>query len=230
MSKYNILVVDDDPDIVEVITLYLRNSGYNVDTASNCNAALEKIKNKCFHLILLDIMLPDFDGTILCQKIRQYLFCPIIFISCIDDEDHILNALNLGGDDYIRKPFNPKELVARVKSNLRRVAYEQNKNTLNNKKLTIKDLTIDIEKCTVLNKNKEIPLSPIEFDILLFMINYPNKILSYSEIYEHVWKCKSLGDIRTVMVHVSNLRKKIEASGCIKYIKTIKRKGYMFLS
>lgn len=230
MDEYNILVVDDDPDITEVITLYLRNSGYNVNTASNCNEALKKINNEYFHLIILDIMLPDFDGTFLCQKIRQYIYCPIIFISCIDDEDYIINALNLGGDDYIRKPFNPKELVARVKSNLRRVIYDQNINILNNKKLSIKDLTIDVEKYTVINKNKEISLSPIEFNILLFMINNPDKILSYSEIYENVWKCKSLGDIRTVMVHVSNLRKKIEDNSSEKYIKTVKKKGYIFLS
>ncbi|MCT4620620.1 MAG: response regulator transcription factor [Marinisporobacter sp.] len=229
MNKHTILVVDDDLDIIELISLYLKNSGYIVDTANNCNDALEKIKSKCFDLIILDIMLPDFDGTTLCQKIRQSMYCPIIFVSCIDDEDYILNALNLGGDDYIRKPFNPRELVARVQSNLRRVAYEKSGNKLIHPHLTIKDLTLNMEKYTVIKNNKEITLSPIEFNILLFMIHHPNKILRYSEIYEHVWESKSIGDTRTVMVHVSNLRKKIENNSNIKYIKTVKRRGYMFL-
>lgn len=229
MDKYNILVVDDDPDIIEVISLYLRNAGYNVDTSNNCTEALERIKKTRFHLMILDIMLPDFDGTILCEKIRESIYCPIIFISCIDDENRILEALNLGGDDYIKKPFNPKELVARVKSNLRRVAYDKNKTTINSQVITIKNLTINLQNYSVIKNNKEIPLSPMEFNILLYMINRPNKVLSYHEIYEHVWKCKSLGDIRTLMVHVSNLRRKLEDGGNIKYIKTLKRRGYMFI-
>lgn len=227
MNQYNILVVDDDPDIIELISLYLTNCGYTVHTASNSSEALEKIRTIRFHLIILDIMLPDFNGTTLCQQIRQYIYCPILFISCIDDEEYILNALHMGGDDYIRKPFNPKELVARVKSNLRRIEYDQNPKIHDNKKVVFKNLVIDMEKYIISKCNKEILLSPIEFDILLFMINNTNKILSYSEIYKHVWNSESLGDTRTVMVHVSNLRKKIEGNDKIKYIKTIKKKGYM---
>jgi DNA-binding response OmpR family regulator len=230
MKNYNILIVDDDPDIIEVIKLYLINPSYNIHAANNSKEALNKIQNIRFHLIILDIMLPDIDGRSLCQKIRQYIYCPILFISCIDDEEYILNALHMGGDDYIRKPFNPKELAARVESNLRRVEYDQNLQMTNNKQLLVNDLIIDIEKHIVLKNTNEIMLCPLEFDILLFMVNNSNKTLSYSEIYKNVWKSDSLGDIRTVMVHVSNLRKKIENNSEIKYIKTLKKKGYVFLS
>ncbi|MCM1988359.1 response regulator transcription factor [Oceanirhabdus seepicola] len=228
MTEYNILIVDDDPDIIEVIKLYLSNSRYNIHTAGNSKEALQKIGNFNFHLIILDVMLPDIQGTTLCQEIRQYIYCPIIFISCIDEEEYILNALHMGGDDYIRKPFNPKELVARVKSNLRRVEYDQTPQITNNKQLFAKDLVIDVEKFTVIKNTKEILLSPLEFDILLFMVHNPNKTLSYSEIYTHVWKSDCLGDTRTLMVHVSNLRKKIEANSTTKYIQTVKKKGYIF--
>jgi len=228
MKKHNILVVDDDSDILEVTSLYLNNAGYNVYTACSTNEALEKIEQSKFHLIILDVMLPDYDGTTLCKKIREEIYCPIIFISCNDDEDVILNALYAGGDDYIKKPFNYKELLARVNANMRRVQYDMDPE-MNSGKLFIGELTIDIEKHTVLKNNKEVILSPIEFDILLFMARNINIVLSYSEIYESVWKTESIGDTRTVMVHVSNLRKKIQNGGEIEYIKTIKKVGYKFL-
>lgn len=230
MVKHNILVVDDDPDIIEVTSLYLSNAGYNVYSASSSIEALKKIKEISFHLIILDVMLPDIEGTTVCKRIRESIYCPIIFISCNDDEDTIIKALHAGGDDYIKKPFNYKELVARVKSNLRRVWYDNSTGVLDSTKLIVKELTIDVESHTVLKNNKEIILSPIEFDILLYMVKNANKVLSYSEIYESVWHTESIGDTRTVMVHVSNLRKKIQNSGKIKYFITIKKVGYKFLT
>ncbi|WP_066496719.1 response regulator transcription factor [Abyssisolibacter fermentans] len=230
MTNYNILVVDDDEDILEIICIYLRNAGYTVYTASSSTEALEKIKNNTFHLIILDIILPDYEGTKLCENIRQNIYCPIIFISCIDDEEYILKALDIGGDDYIRKPFNSNELLARVKANLRRVNYDQCLNKLQDEKIHINNLTIDINNHIVLKNNKKIYFSPIEFNILLFMVNHPNKILSYSEIYEHVWENDSIGDTRTVMVHVSKLRKKLEEDTQDKYIETVKKMGYKFIT
>lgn len=229
MKNYTLLVVDDDPDIVEIITLYLSNANYNVYSASSSTEALEKINMISFDLIILDIMLPDFNGTELCQKIRQSISCPILFISCIDEEEHILHALHIGGDDYIRKPFNPKELVARIQTNLRRVELERSVQPQAPSQLIIKDLIIDLSKYVVYKNQQELLLSPTEFDILMFMINHGNKILHYEEIYRHVWHNESLGDTRTVMVHVSNLRKKLEDQTAEKYIKTIKKRGYMFL-
>lgn len=230
MTTYNILVVDDDIDILEIICIYLTNAGYNVDTASSSTEALEKIKNNTFHLIILDIILPDYEGTKLCENIRQHMYCPIIFISCIDDAEYILKALDIGGDDYIRKPFNSNELLARVNANLRRVKYDQSITTSTNNILHINDLTVDINNHMILQNKKEIYLSPIEFNILLFMINHPNKVLSYDEIYESVWESDSVGDTRTVMVHISKLRKKLGNNTHNKCIQTIKKLGYKFIT
>lgn len=228
MQKHTILIVDDDPDILEVTTLYLTNAGYDVHTAACSTDALAILNLLNFHLIILDLMLPDLSGTALCQKIRQTTFCPIIFISCNDTEEDIIKALQVGGDDYIRKPLNFKELIARVNSNLRRVWYDNASGYAQSKKLLIGDLTIDIERHLVVMKNRKINLSPIEFDILVFMASNCNRILSYVEIYEQIWKSKSIGDTRTVMVHVSNLRKKIHISGTAANIQTYKKIGYMF--
>jgi len=227
---YSILVVDDDPDIVEIISLYLTNAGYGVSTASSSTEALKKIEETAFDLIILDVILPDIDGTDLCERLRLSLNCPILFISCMDDEQHILHALRIGGDDYIRKPFYPNELVARVETNLRRVELERRTAPAPSDRLSIRDLTVDFKKYVVYKGCREILLSPIEFEILLYMLEHPNKVLPYSEIYEHVWHNESLGDIRTVMVHVSNLRKKLEDSDAEKYIKTVKKRGYILFA
>lgn len=231
MQNCNILVVDDDKNIVEIISLYLLNSGYNVYTTNKGKQALEIIENTHLDLIILDIMLPDFDGTRLCEQIRKALFCPIIFISCIDEEEYILRALKLGGDDYITKPFNLKELVARVEVNLRRIQYDKKLQNNNTGKIIINDLVIDDENHVIIINNKDIYLSPIEFAILKYMINNPDRVLTYTEIYENIWHEKSIGDTRTVMVHVSNLRKKIQSgTNSFKHIKTIKKMGYKWHS
>ncbi|WP_054875936.1 response regulator transcription factor [Oxobacter pfennigii] len=230
MKTHSILVVDDDPDIVEIISLYLTNAGYQVSTASTSTEALKKIQETDFDLIILDVILPDFDGTDLCEQIRLSLSCPVLFISCMDDEQHILHALRIGGDDYIRKPFYPNELVARVETNLRRTASERKNAPAHSDELSVRDLVIDLKKYVVYKNYREIILPPIEFEILLYMFQRPNRVLPYEEIYEHVWHNESLGDTRTVMVHVSNLRKKLEDRATDKYIKTIKKRGYMFLT
>ncbi len=229
MQNYNILVVDDDTDIIEIISLYLVSSGYTVYTANKGKKALEIIENTHLDLIILDIMLPDFDGTRLCEEIRKVLYCPIIFISCVDEEEYILRALKLGGDDYITKPFNSKELIARVEANLRRIQYDRKLPQKSTKKIILNDLVIDDENHVIVIDNKDIYLSPIEFSILKYMINNPSRVLTYTELYENVWNQKSIGDTRTVMVHVSNLRKKLQSSAnSPKYIKTIKKMGYKF--
>mgnify|MGYP000026500422 CR=1 FL=1 len=230
MNDSRILVVDDDEDILEIICIYLRNHGYIVDTANSSTAALEKVKNSKFDLIILDIVLPDYEGTKLCEQIRQNIYCPIIFISCIDDEDYILKALDIGGDDYIRKPFNLNELLARIKANLRRMNYNKFINKPKNNVIHINNLTVDINNHIVFKNNAKIYLSPIEFNILLFMVNNSNNVLSCSQIYEYVWESDSIGDTRTVMVHVSKLRKKLEDGSDDKYIETVKKLGYKFIA
>jgi DNA-binding response OmpR family regulator len=230
MKDHTILVVDDDPDILEIISLYLSNAGYHASTAANSAEALRKIRSIDFDLIILDIMLPGLSGTDLCRQIRTTRSCPILFISCVDEEEQILQALTVGGDDYIRKPFYPKELVARVTATLRRVELERRSIPAPSAELCVRDLVINMEKCAVYKNQREILLSPIEFDILLYMLEHPCQPLSCTEIYEQVWQSESLGDIRTVMVHVSNLRKKLEENDTKKYIKTVKKRGYVFLT
>lgn len=228
MKSYDILIVDDDPDIMEIMSLYLNNAGFRVYKAGNGAEALVQIRERTFHLIILDIMLPDNDGTELCEQIRRFVFCPILFVSCMDDEEHILRALRVGGDDYIRKPFYPKELVARVETNLRRVELDRTPAAGAAHTLFVRDLVIDVKKAAVYTSRQEVPLSPIEFNILMLMVKRPREILSYADIYEHVWHSSSIGDTRTVMVHVSNLRKKLDERNPGKYIKTVKKQGYIF--
>ncbi|MFZ7119573.1 MAG: winged helix-turn-helix domain-containing protein, partial [Eubacteriaceae bacterium] len=153
----------------------------------------------------------------------------LTFISCIDEQETIIKALEMGGDNYLVKPFNFRELNARIQSNLRRVDFDSEwNNNIVNKRIIVNDIIIYLESRTVYKKNKRVYLSPTEFDILTYMINHPGKTLSYDDIFKTVWNGDSLGDIRTVMVHVSNLRKKIEEDiSNPKYIKTIRKFGYI---
>lgn len=223
-----ILVVDDDPDIVEIISLYLGNAGYCVSAAADGAGALRQLECSDFDLILLDVMLPDQNGTELCLRIRETRSCPILFVSCLDEEEQVLRALTVGGDDYIRKPFYPKELIARVRAMLRRVELDRRTVTTVATELSTRDFVVNMEKSIVYKNQQELSLSPIEFDILLYMIKHPCRPISCEELYQQVWQSESLGDIRTVMVHVSNLRKKLEENDTQKYIKTVKKRGYIF--
>lgn len=229
LSTNRILVVDDDEDILEILSLYLHNAGFIVHTAANAAEAIKKVEISTFDLIILDILLPDLEGTSLCKAIRKNHYCPIMFISCIDDEGYILKAFELGGDDYIKKPFNTKELVARVKANLRRVQYDKADKEKKPTLFTLDSLTFDYTNHVIEKDEDKVYLSPTEFDILVYMINNPDKILSYSDIYKNIWNTDSFGDTRTVMVHVSNLRKKLEHISGKSYIQTVKKMGYKFI-
>lgn len=225
---YKILLIEDDLDICEIIKLYLSKTKYSVSVVNTAEEALETVEVQNYDLILLDIMLPDINGVELCKKLRKNIYSPIIFISCIDDDGTVVKALETGGDDYLVKPFNNSILIARIEANLRRVEIER-KNISKKNIIDFKDFIIEPKKHLIIKNNKEIYLTPIEFKILIFMIENPNRILTLEEIYEKIWKEKSYDDVRTVKVHVSNLRKKIEqdASNPV-YIQTIRRTGYIF--
>lgn len=223
-----ILLVDDDLDICEIIKLNLNGYNYELFVANNAQEALKIINNGAIDLVLLDIMLPDLDGVNFCGNLRKITNCPVIFISCIDDDNTIIRALEMGGDDYLVKPFNSNILIARIEANLRRVNMIE-ENLISNSEYQFGDCTIEINDHTVLKKGEKIYLSPIEIKILLFMVDNPNRILSLDEIYDNIWTTPSYGDVRTVKVHVSNLRKKVEDDPSTpKYIKTIRRTGYFF--
>ncbi|MBQ8080605.1 MAG: response regulator transcription factor [Clostridia bacterium] len=218
-----VLLVEDDRDIARVVRFYLSSVGdYVVRCVGSAEDALQAI-DEGFDIILLDIMLPEMDGITLCQQIRERIYCPILFISCLDDEDTIVRALEIGGDDYLTKPFTCKVLDARIKANLRRMKRE----TAPSHAYIFPDFSLDIPSHSIIRKERAIPLAPLEFGILQYLIEHPNQTVTSDQIYEAVWGQPSYGDARTVIVHLYNIRKKIDAPGRW-YIKNVRGSGYCF--
>ena len=225
---YNILVCDDDKDIVEAIAIYLETSGYNVLKAYNGIEALEKVRNSEIHLIVIDIMMPEMDGIKAIMKIREESSVPVIFLSAkSEDADKIL-GLNVGADDYVTKPFNPLELVARVKSQLRR--YTQLGNIAEKKDdmvLVTGGLEINDSAKAVTVDGEEVKLTPIEYDILLFLVENRGRVFTSSQIYEAVWNEDALGADNIIAVHIRHIREKIEINPKEpRYLKVVWGQGY----
>ncbi len=220
-----ILIVDDDEDIRTMLKIYLQNEGFSVILCQNAEEALEKIDTYKVELILLDIMMPGINGLEACVTIRQKAKMPIIFMSAKAEDMDKIQGLLLGADDYITKPFNPLELVTRVKVQLRR--YKQYNETDNRDQLSYKDLILDKKMRQVWKKGKEIRLTPKEFQILEVLLEHKGMTLTVGQIYEHVWKEEFLCNENTVFMHISNLREKIEDDPQEnQYIKTVWGKGY----
>ena len=225
---YNILVVEDDIDICEIIKLYMSRTNYIVKSVHTANEALSVVSKTNFDLILLDIMLPDITGIDLCYKLRKDFLCPIIFMSCIDDDETIVKALEMGGDDYIVKPFSYNVLLAKIEANIRRISYER-KNHKSDRYIISPKLVIDSSDYTIIRNGEKINLTPIEFKILTYMVSNSNRTITLHELYENIWNEQSFDDVRTVKVHVSNLRKKIEEDHSNpKHLITVRKIGYMF--
>lgn len=220
-----ILVVDDDSEIRDVIHVYLRNEGYHVLEASDGIEALETLNTNRVHLAILDVMMPRMDGIRTCLKIRETLTIPIIMLSAKESDIDKITGLTTGADDYVTKPFNPLELIARVKAQLRRQAFNEPENDT---PLThIQDLIIDNAKHTVTVKGKEIALTPLEFSIISLLASRPGQVFSAEKIYESVWKEPFGYTDNTVMVHVRNIREKIESNPRKpQYLKTVWGVGY----
>ncbi len=223
-----ILVVDDEKEIADLIEVYLKNDGYTVYKYYNGTDALQCIGETALDLAVLDIMLPDIDGFRICQKIREKYFYPIIMLTAkVEDGDKIM-GLTLGADDYITKPFNPLEVVARVKTQLRRYTrYNVGKEAPQQNELDIRGLQIskDTHKCLL--NGKEVPLTPIEFEILWYLCGRRGTVVSSEELFEAVWGEKYLDNNNTVMTHIARLREKMnEPARRPKYIKTIWGVGY----
>lgn len=223
-----ILVVDDEKEIADLIEVYLKNDGYTVYKYYNGTDALQCIGETALDLAVLDIMLPDIDGFRICQKIREKYFYPIIMLTAkVEDGDKIM-GLTLGADDYITKPFNPLEVVARVKTQLRRYTrYNVGKEAPQQNELDIRGLQIskDTHKCLL--NGKEVALTPIEFEILWYLCGRRGTVVSSEELFEAVWGEKYLDNNNTVMTHIARLREKMnEPARRPKYIKTICGVGY----
>ncbi|QOR34043.1 response regulator transcription factor [Clostridium sp. 'deep sea'] len=229
MKDYKILIIDDEIDICELLKLYLENAGYQVEYCHTGEQALEYAQSFNPDLIILDVLLPDTTGIKLCPELRTIVSCPIIFLSCKKQEHEKISGLEAGGDDYISKPFSPRELVARIKANLRRenIATARNRSVLQ-ENIKLPSMTINRNNHTVDINGEVVPLSVKEFELLVFLASSPNKIFSVEEIYDEIWGDAGVGDIRTVMVHIRNVRKKIEKNPARpRHIINVRGAGYM---
>lgn len=224
-----ILVVDDEREIADLLELYLKNDGYTVCKFHNGADALECIENTDIALAILDVMLPDIDGFQICRKIREKYYFPVIMLTAkIESGDKIM-GLTLGADDYITKPFNSLEVVARVKTQLRRYRkYNQPANSAEEQnEYDIRGLVInnDSHKCTLFGK--KLQLTPIEFSILWYLCENRGRVVSSEELFEAVWKEKYFNSNNTVMAHIGRLREKMhEPARNPKFIKTVWGVGY----
>ena len=223
-----ILVCDDDKDIVEAIDIYLTQEGYEVLKAYDGDEAIKVLKSNEVDLLIMDVMMPRLDGIRATLKIRENMSLPIIILSAkSEDADKIL-GLNIGADDYMTKPFNPLELVARVKSQLRRytqlgsTAKSDSQSEFRTGGLLIKD---DLKEVTV--DGEKVKLTPIEYNILLLLVKNQGKVFSINQIYENIWKEEAIGADNTVAVHIRHIREKIEINPKEpRYLKVVWGVGY----
>ena len=225
---HNILVVDDDKEIVESIEIYLKNEGFNIYKAYNGLEALEILMEEEIHLILMDIMMPKLDGIKATIKIREEKNIPIILVSAKSEDTDKIIGLNIGADDYITKPFNLLELVARVKSNLRRYITLGNYNNENNKDV-LKSGGLELNTSTkeVKVDGDVVKITPIEFKILKLLLANKGRVFSIDEIYEKVWNEESFNVENTVAVHIRRIREKIEINPKEpRYLKVVWGVGY----
>ncbi|MFD7522306.1 response regulator transcription factor [Paenibacillus chitinolyticus] len=223
----SVLIIDDEPEIRDIVQIFLNNEGYEVMEAEDGAAGLELLRKKEFDLIILDVMMPRLDGIQACMQIRQTRNTPIIMLSAKNEDIDKILGLTSGADDYLSKPFNPLELVARVKSQLRRVRMSETQDKRQPLELSIGDLVLNIPRHQVTIKGKDISLTPLEFDILELLATHRGHVFSVDKIYETIWKDPALQSDKTVMVHIRNLREKLKDNPREpKYIKTVWGVGY----
>ncbi len=225
----SILVVDDDKEIADLVEIYLVSDGYKVYKANCAKDGLKILEDEEIQLVILDIMMPGMDGLSMCKVIRENKNMPIIFLSAKSTDLDKIVGLSTGADDYVTKPFNPLELTARVKSQLRRYT-KLNPNISDEKKegeIVINDMSINRNTHEVKVSDREVKLTPLEFDILYLLSSHPGRVFSTDEIFERVWNEKMYEANNTVMVHIRRLREKIEEdSRNAKIIKTVWGVGY----
>ncbi len=223
----NILVCDDDKEIVDAIEIYLQQEGYIIFRAYDGEEAMRIIQKEDIHLLIIDIMMPKLDGIRATLKIREYSSIPIIMLSAkSEDKDKIL-GLNVGADDYVTKPFNPLELIARVKSNLRRYTKLGSLNIDDNAIFTIGGLSMNDDTKEVTVDGEPAKLTPIEYSILLLLVKNPGRVFPLTKIYESIWNEEAIGADNTVAVHIRHIREKIEINPKEpKYLKVVWGVGY----
>ncbi len=224
---YNILVCDDQPDIVNALKIYLAPEGYGLFEAYTGMQALETVRREDIHLILLDIMMPEMDGITATARIREISNVPIIFLTAKSETEDMVLGLNVGADDYITKPFVPVELLARVRSHLRRYAKLGSRPTDAGGEITVGGITVNDREKTVTVDGEPVSLTPTEYSILQLLMHNPGKVYSTKALYEAVWQEAALGSEGAVAVHIRHLREKIEINPSEpRYLKVVWGQGY----
>lgn len=225
-GKQKILIVDDEPNICEIIRLYVEKEGYDAIIANDGGKAVEKYKSEAPDLVLLDIMLPVKDGWQVCREIRAVGNTPIIMLTAKGETFDKVLGLELGADDYMVKPFEPKELVARIKAVLRRSDFRNNEPE--ESELVFDGLKIGRETYEVYLDDKKIEMPPKEFELLYFLAKNKNKVYTRDQLLDEIWGYEFFGDSRTVDVHIKRIREKIETEGKKWTLKTVWGVGYKF--
>ena len=224
---YNILICDDQPDIVNALKIYLAPEGYNLLEAFTGKQALEIVQKKDIHLILLDVMMPVMDGITATARIREHSNVPIILLTAKSETEDKVLGLNVGADDYITKPFVPVEVLARVRSQLRRYAQLGSRPAPAERSLTIGSISLDDRTKSVTVDGEPVSLTPTEYAILHLLMTNPGKVYSTKTLYESVWQETALGNEGAVAVHIRHLREKIEINPSEpRYLKVVWGQGY----
>ena len=224
---YNILICDDQPDIVNALKIYLSPEGYNLYEAFTGREALDVVKNNDIHLILMDIMMPVMDGITATARIREISNAPIILLTAKSETEDKVLGLNVGADDYITKPFVPVEVLARVRSQLRRYATLGSRPEPNSGTITIGGIIMDDRTKTVTVEGEPVSFTPTEYSILHLLMTNPGKVFSTKLLYESVWQEAALGSEGAVAVHIRHLREKIEINPSEpRYLKVVWGQGY----
>ena len=224
---YSILICDDQPDIVSALRIYLTPEGYKLYEASNGAQALELVQHEEIHLVLLDIMMPVMDGITATAKIREISNVPIILLTAKSETEDMVLGLNVGADDYITKPFVPVEVLARVRSQLRRFAQLGSRTTPESDEITIGGITLNDRTKTVTVEGVPAALTPTEYSILKLLMEHPGKVYSTKALYEAVWQEAAFGSESAVAVHIRHLREKVEINPSEpRYLKVVWGQGY----
>ena len=224
---YNVLICDDQPEIVNALKIYLTPEGYGLFEAKDGAEALEIVKSRDIHLVLLDVMMPNMDGITATAKIREFSNVPILLLTAKSETEDKVLGLNVGADDYITKPFVPVEVLARVRSHLRRYDRLGAKPMEDSGTITIGGIVLDDRAKTVAVDGEDVSLTPIEYEILKLLMENPGKVYSTRTIYEPVWQENPYGSENAVAVHIRHLREKIEINPSEpRYIKVVWGRGY----
>ena len=221
---YTILIADDETDIRELLRLYLEKDGYHVLEAADGQSALSLLEQEEIDMALLDIMMPKVDGYHVLKKLRENRNMPVMILSAKNQDSDKILGLDLGADDYLAKPFNPMEAMARINSNIRRF-YSLGAKGEKVKQLEVKDLRLDTEECVVYRNGSPIDLTSVEYKLLRMFMEYPGKVFTKQQVYENVWGEEYAIADNNIMVCISRLRAKLSEDGSA-YIKTIRGLGY----